>query len=154
VACITIGWRRSGISVAKVAGHGRMRPGQREGRIIVIEICTRPIERGVTDRAVLREPHGNMIRNAAPECCSTLPGRYVAPVAGGGFKQVVVAHMASNAGSRSRGNVHSGQGKPCCAVVVRCCIPTQRCVASGTVPCRKCRSRSGVRRGVGILPVC
>jgi hypothetical protein len=107
VATIAIGWRRSGTRVAKVAGHGRMRPGQREGRIIVIEICTRPIERGVTDGAVLREPHSNMIRNAAPQCCSTLPGRDVTPVAICGFEQVVVADMAGNAGCRRRRNMHS-----------------------------------------------
>jgi hypothetical protein len=82
VAFIAIGWRGSGTGVAKSAGHGRVRSSQREGSIVVIEICTRPVARGVTDGAVLREPCRDVIRDSRPERHSPLPVEDVAPVAG------------------------------------------------------------------------
>ena len=58
----------------------------------------------------------------------------MAAVAGGGFKLVIVAHVAGNAGRRW-GNVRPSQGKPGYAVIgERRSVPAQRGVAIGTVP--------------------
>ncbi len=79
------------VVVAYVTGNagrrhwGDVHSRQGKPRRAVIERGTRPVGRGVANGAVLREPCRNMIRNAAPELCSALPVRYVAPVAGGGF---------------------------------------------------------------------
>jgi len=146
------------VVVAYVTGNagrrhwGDVHPRQGKPRRAVIERGTRPVGRGVANGAVLREPCRNMIRNAAPELCSALPVRYVAPVAGGGIERVVVAHMAGGAGRRHRGNVHSGQGEPRNAVIERRSVPAPRCMARGTVRRGKSRSGSTVHRIARLLP--
>ena len=68
--------------MAKVAGHGHVRSGQREGRIVVIKICTCPVDCGVTDGAIFWEPRSNMIWHRDSERRGAQPGRYMAPIAG------------------------------------------------------------------------
>jgi hypothetical protein len=153
VASVAIRWRRGGTGVAKAAGHGGVRAGQREGRIGVIEIETCPIHRGVADGAIGREPRRNVVGYRASKRCGALPGGDMAPVARGGIERIVVIHVTGKAGCRSRGNVQARQVKPRPAVVECCGRPTRRRVAVGTVSYRKRGSGGGVRRGNSLLPV-
>jgi hypothetical protein len=77
----------------------------------------------------------------------------VAAVAGGRFEQVIVAHVAGNAGRR-RGHVRSRQGKGGNAVIERHRVPAQRAVAIGTVPGQESRSGCTVHWVAGLTPFC
>ena len=102
------------------------------GRAVVKE-RPQPRGSGVARLASLRITASNVIRYAG-ERRGALPGGDVAPVAGGGFEQVVVGHVAGNTGRRQRRNVHPRQGKSGNAMIERGCVPAQRGVAIGTVP--------------------
>jgi len=85
VAAVAIGGQGPAVistHMAKRAGYGRVRAGQREGCRAVIESGCRPICRGVADRTVRRKPGGNMIRHRAAKGRSALPGSQMAAIAG------------------------------------------------------------------------
>lgn len=85
VTTVAIGWHGGVIviHVARRAGHGHVRAGQRENCRVVVESRAQPARRGMADRAVCREPCRNMIRHPAAKRRSALPGSDVATVAGG-----------------------------------------------------------------------
>jgi hypothetical protein len=107
----------------------------------------------MTNGTVCREAGRNVVGHSATQGRGALPVRGVASVACRGTERVVVVDVAGSARSRSRGHVHPRQSKSRRAVVESSCRPTHRGVASGAVRNRKRGPGSGVRRGVGILPV-
>lgn len=118
----------------------------------MVERGTRPVDRGVANGAVLREPCGDVIGNVAPERGCALPCSDVTAVAGCGIEQIIVAHVAGNAGRRRRGNVHSRQGKPRGAMVKSRRGPTYCVMAYRTIRRRKLRTRRRVRRIICLVP--
>ena len=146
------------VVVADVAGNagrrhrGNVQPRQGKPRAAVVERGSRPVQRRVANRAVLRESRGNVIGNVVPNRGRALPFNDVAPVAGCGLEQIVVVQMAGGAGRRRRRNVHPRQGKPRRAVIEGCCGPTHRRMADRTIRRGELRTRRRVHRIIRLVP--
>jgi hypothetical protein len=157
VASVT-GCRCERVIVVYVAGDARRRrrgnvhSGEGETGGAVVKDRPQPRGSAVARLASLRITASNVIRYAG-ERGGALPGRDVAPVAGGGFEQIVVAHMAGNAGCRHRRNVHPSQSKGGNAVIERHSVPAQRRVAIVTVLWQESRSGCTVHWVVGLIPI-
>jgi hypothetical protein len=152
VATVAIGWRHGGTDVAKIAGHSRVRPGQRETSRIVIEDRAQPRGRRVAGRAGRGIAGSNVIRHRAAQGRGALPIRSVAAVAISGESAAVISiHVAQRAGY---GRVRAGQGEGCRAVIERGSRPVCRRVADRTVR-RETRCdviRYSAAQGRGALP--
>jgi hypothetical protein len=148
------GWRTERVVVVYMARaakylRGRVRSRQGKPSRGVVERGTCPVQRGVTNGAVLREPCRDVIRNVAPQRRRALPVQNVAPVAGCGFERVIVAHVAGSAGHVG---MPIGQRKPGRAVIETCRRPTYCVMAYRTIRRRKLRSRRRVHRIIRLLP--
>ena len=93
-----------------------------------------------------------MIRHRSANGHGAIKVLLVAPVTIRRIQRVVVVHMAGGAGSRRRGHVCSGQGKPRNAVIERRGSPACCRMAIGTIRWGKSRSGSRVDRCIGLLP--
>ncbi len=88
--------------MARCAGNGRVRAGQRESRVVVIERRGRPVGRRVADGAIRRESCRDVIRHRTAKRGRALPIRCMAAVTSGRVQRVIVVDMASGAGRRRR----------------------------------------------------
>jgi len=134
VATVAIGRRHGRTGVAKIAGHGDVRAGQRETGRVVIEDRAQPRGRGVARRAGGGITGCDVIWYGPAEGRGALPGSRVATVAIGGQRAAVIAiHMAQRAGY---GGVRAGQGERCGGVIESRGRPIRSGMADRTV-CRK-----------------
>lgn len=117
VAAVAIGGRHGGTGVAKIAGHGGVRSGQREAGSVMIENRTEPGSRRVARCASGWVSGSDVIRYGPAEGRGALPSSSVATVAIGGKRAAVVAiHVARRASDR---RVRAGQWKRRRAVIER-----------------------------------
>src|SRR5690349_5027601 len=96
--------------MAVLASETDVCAGQRELGGVVVELRTRPLDRGVTDRTVGRETRGYVVR-----VCRRLVLRQMAARTGGRGASVLATHMARCAWGAY---VSSGQGELRVGIVI------------------------------------
>jgi hypothetical protein len=123
VARIAVCWRarEEVVDVARRARNAYVRPGQREPRLVVVELGAVPRRCGVTGGAGRGEVRRNVVRIAG-----TREVRLVAAVAIGGQRWVVIVDVTLSAGDR---HVRARQRERCLAVVKLRTTPGRGAVA-------------------------
>lgn len=112
----------------------------------MVEVCTRPINGGVAQRAILRKIGGDVVRHAR-NICSAIVIRGVTAVARRRRARVVIVRVALGA-LQIRVAVREREKL---IVIEICLIPSRRRVTGGASGCGK--SSLGVRRIVGAVVI-
>ena len=140
------------VHMASCARGGYVRPGQREGRGVVVEHPGSPRGDGMACCALRGrgwETRCDVIRNISADSSSALERRRVAAIAIRGIQCVVAVNVA---GCARRRKVRTHERETRGAVIERRTTPTCGGVAVGAIPHRKSCAGRGMHRIVGSLP--